>query len=388
MATNNDHEMTAAGTASPRDEDMRGDGAEPTIQEQLELDMELLRAEETSLPSALISVLARLVDANKALNEQNADLMAEVDAQRKEIARLEKGVKTPSRTIAYAPSMPTPNLDKFTGTQDPKSWVKALENLFKQNPMFANNKAAWVPFALSHCSTGVCDAWEKWLLQNPPPGGDDTHWGCFAKFMRETYSAQESDASIKARIKNLKFKSSVPESVALQEYVLKFDEMVGKLKEGLSQQDQMALFVNNLPKNLRLGCRAIACVVPTNDLAQVKLNAKNVIDKKEIYGDDLDEPDSGHTRSDDRNRFNKREHSPVRHNSSQQRNAPRGNAPQSGRKRPFGQSATRFSDPCRICGLRNHTTANCFRRAREQRENNNGAGPSSRPGNQGNGRPR
>jgi hypothetical protein len=31
MATNNDHEMTAAGTASPRDEDMRGDGAEPTI---------------------------------------------------------------------------------------------------------------------------------------------------------------------------------------------------------------------------------------------------------------------------------------------------------------------------------------------------------------------
>ena len=150
MATNNDHEMTAAGTASPRDEDMRGDGAEPTIQEQLELDMELLRAEETSLPSALISVLARLVDANKALNEQNADLMAEVDAQRKEIARLEKGVKTPSRTIAYAPSMPTPNLDKFTGTQDPKSWVKALENLFKQTPMLRTTRQHGCP---SHCPT-------------------------------------------------------------------------------------------------------------------------------------------------------------------------------------------------------------------------------------------
>ena len=58
----------------------------------------------------------------------------------------------------------------------------------------------------------------------------------------------------------------------------------------------MALFVNNLPKNLKVECKAIACVVPTDDFAQVKLNAKNIIDIKEIYGDDLNEPDSGHTR--------------------------------------------------------------------------------------------
>ena len=47
MATNNNHEMTASGSASPHDEDMHGDGAEPTMQEQPELDMELLRAEKT-----------------------------------------------------------------------------------------------------------------------------------------------------------------------------------------------------------------------------------------------------------------------------------------------------------------------------------------------------
>ena len=149
MATDDDHEMTGAGSGTPQDENMRAEEAEPTLQEQLELDIDLLRA-ETSIPTSLISMLSRLVDANKTLNEQNADLMAEVDAQRKEIARLEKAIKTPSRTIAYAPSMPTPNLDKFTGTQDPKSWVKALVNLFKQNAMFANNKSAWVPFALPH----------------------------------------------------------------------------------------------------------------------------------------------------------------------------------------------------------------------------------------------
>ena len=137
-------------------------------------------------------MLSKFVDANKALNEQNADLKAEVDAQRKEIARLERGIKTPSRTIVYAPSMLTPNLDKFTGAQDPKTWVKALENLFKQNVMFAHNKSAWVPFTLPHCAAAVCDAWEKWLLSNPPPGGEDTHWGCFARFICETYGAQES----------------------------------------------------------------------------------------------------------------------------------------------------------------------------------------------------
>ena len=387
MATDDDHEMTGAGSGTPQDENMRAEEAEPTLQEQLELDIDLLRA-ETSIPTSLISMLSRLVDANKTLNEQNADLMAEVDAQRKEIARLEKGIKTPSRTIAYAPSMPTPNLDKFTGTQDPKSWVKALENLFKQNAMFANNKSAWVPFALPHCSASVCDAWEKWLQKNPPAGGEDTHWGCFARFMRETYSAQESDASIKTRVKNLRLKSSVPQAVALQEYILKFDDLLGKLKEPLPNHEQMSLFVNNLPKNLKKGCKAKAYAVPTNDLAQVKINAKDVLDAQEIYGESDDESDGERARPDDRGRSNKRPRSPVRHGNSQQRNVSRGNAPQSGSKKPFGQSRTRFSDPCRICGLRNHTTANCFRRGREQRENNNGAGTSSRPGNQGNERPR
>ena len=253
--------------------------------------------------------------------------------------------------------------------------------------MFANNKTAWVPFALSHCPSGVCDAWEKWLLHNPPPGGDDIHKECFTKFMREMYNARESDASNKARINNLKLNSCVPEFVALQEYILKLDEMVGKLKEELSHQDQMGLFVNNLPKILWLRCKAIACVVPTNDLAQMKLNAKNVNDKNKTYGDDLEEPDSDHTRWDDRNRFKKREHSLIRHNSLQHRNVQRGNAPPSGCKRPFGQSIRRFFDPSCICSLRNHTTTNCFRRACEQRENNNGAKTSSYMGNQGYGRP-
>ena len=389
MATDDDHDMTAAaaGSASPRDEGMHDGEAEPTIQEQLSLDMELLRS-EGNLPSALISVLAGLVDANKALNEQNAELMAEVDAQRKEIARLEKGITTPSRTIAYAPSMPTPNLDKFTGTQDPKSWIKVLENLFKQHPMFAQSKSRWVPFALSHCSSAVCDMWEQWLKKNPPAGGDDTHWGCFAKFMRETYSAQESDASIKARIKNLRFKSSVPPALALQDYILKFDELLGKLKEQLPDKEQISLFVENLPTNLRKGCKAMAYAVPTRDLAQVKVNAKAVIENTELYGDDDDEPEQARTRSDDRSRPQQRKHSPVQRTNSQQQNASRGNGPQHGRKRPFGPAPARFPEACRICGLRNHTTEKCFKRPREQRENNNGAGTSSRPGHQGNGRPR
>ena len=140
MATNNDAHLNVAGSALPQDESMQDGEAEPTIHEQMALDMELLRA-DANVPSALLSLLAGLVDSNKALQEQNADLVAEVDAQRKEVARLEKGIKIPSRTIAYAPAMPTPNLDKFTGTQDPKAWLKALENLFKQNPMFANIKA-------------------------------------------------------------------------------------------------------------------------------------------------------------------------------------------------------------------------------------------------------
>ena len=46
MATNNDHEMTAADSALPHEEDMHGDEAEPTMHEQLKLDMELLRAEK------------------------------------------------------------------------------------------------------------------------------------------------------------------------------------------------------------------------------------------------------------------------------------------------------------------------------------------------------
>ena len=43
--------------------------------------------------------------------------------------------------------------------------------------------------------------------------------------------------------------------------------------------------MNNLPKNLKKGCKAKAYAVPTNDLALVKINAKDVLDAQEIYGE-------------------------------------------------------------------------------------------------------
>ena len=82
MATVDDQEMTCAGGGLPRDEDMRAKEAEPSLQKQMELDMDLLKA-DINLPTSLISMLSRLVDTNKALNEQNAGLMAEVDTERK-----------------------------------------------------------------------------------------------------------------------------------------------------------------------------------------------------------------------------------------------------------------------------------------------------------------